>query len=114
MGLSSLVVFHHLVENSSAGGSLPQLNIAHHKVLLVGPPEHVSQISLELLPEQPPSRDLLYLYNLVPPLIEVDYSNVPLSISPVQALNQDSWGVPFEDPSESVDVYLQVEKVLLG
>lgn len=99
MSLSASVVLHHLVKNSSAGRPFPELNVTHHEMLLIGPSKHVSQISLELLPEKPAPSNLLNLNDFVSSLIEVDDRDVPLSVASVQTLDQNCRRVSFKNSS---------------
>lgn len=100
------MVLNHGLVNSPGSRSLPQLDIRHHQVLLVLVLEHVSQITLELCPEQESSCNLLNLDDLLPSLIKVDFDVVPGPIAPIQALYQDTRTISLEYSPQSIDVDL--------
>ena len=106
------MVLHHGVIDSPSSSSLPELNVGHHQVLLIGIPEHVLKILLKLAPKKETSGNLLDLYNLLPPLIEVDLDIVSRSVTSIQTLDEHTRRIPLEDSPKTIDIYLQVEQML--
>lgn len=83
-------------------------------MLLIGILKHILQISLQFYPEQPASSNLLNLDDFLTSFIEVDLDIVSRSVTSIQALNENTWTVPLENSSQSVNIDLQVEQVLFS
>ena len=112
--LSLDVVLNHRLVDFSCCSSLSQLNIGHHEVLLIAVAEHVLQIFLQLQSQQVTTGNLLDFDDLQSSFVEIDFDEVSGSITTVETLNQNTWTVLFEDPSQSIDVDFQVEQMLLS
>ena len=104
----------HLLVDASRGGPLPEFDVRHHEVLLVGVLQHISQVSLQPHAQQEATSNLLDLYDLLSTLIEVDLHVVARSVATIQRLDQDGGTVSLEDAAQSVDVDLKIEQVLFG
>lgn len=113
-GLLFEMVLHHIVVNSASSRSLSKLNVRHHQMLLIIVREHIFQISLQFDPKQEASGNLLDLYDFLTSFIEIYFDIVTRSVTPIQALNENTWTISFENSSESININLQVEQVLLS
>ena len=100
------MVLHHYLVDTLGSGSLPQLDVRHHQMLLIGVHQHVSEVFLEFESQQEPSSNLLNLNDFVPSFVEVDLDVITGAISSIKTLDQNAGRVSFKDSSESVDVYL--------
>ena len=72
------------------------------------------QVSLQFDSEQESSGNLLNLDDFLTSFIEIDFDIVTRSVTPIQALDEDTWTVPFENSSKPINIDLQIEQVLFG
>ena len=108
------MVLHHCLVYPSSRCSLPKLNIGHHQMLFIGIPEHVFQVFLESDSQQESTSYLLDFNDLLPSLIEVDFYIISGAVSSIQALDQNTRTVSFENSSETINIYFKVKKMLFG
>ena len=101
-----LMILHHSVIDSPSCSSLPELNVGHHQMLLIGVPEHVLEILLELAPKEETSCDFLNLDDLLPSLIKIDLDVVSRSVTSIKTLDEHTWRISLEDSPKTINIYL--------